>query len=112
MRASTKLHQLSTNLVGQSQPEPQEARVPGYDTYLSRCHSPCKSINRSPMFGCNGSCYAFVLVNSSKIVINFVVINFVVINFVVINFVVINFVVYTHRGTEHGGSRHYGSLTR
>jgi hypothetical protein len=41
----------------------------GYDTYLSRCHSPCKSINRSPMFGCNGSCYAFVLVNSSKIVI-------------------------------------------
>eukprot|EP01049_Picozoa_sp_SAG25_P011556 SAG25_NODE_1431_length_3038_cov_1.853692_1_plen_71_part_10 len=25
----------------------------GYDTYLSRCHSPCKSINRSPMFGCN-----------------------------------------------------------
>jgi hypothetical protein len=43
------------------------------------------------MLGCNGSCYAFVLVNSSKIVINFVVINFVV-----INFVVINFVVYTH----------------
>eukprot|EP01049_Picozoa_sp_SAG25_P011146 SAG25_NODE_1320_length_3292_cov_7.643909_2_plen_60_part_00 len=34
-----------------------------YDTYLSRCHSPCKSINRSPMFGCNGSCYVFVLVN-------------------------------------------------
>jgi hypothetical protein len=32
--------------------------------------------NRSPMFGCNGSCYVFVLVNechqqlSSKIVIN------------------------------------------
>jgi hypothetical protein len=29
----------------------------GYDTYLSRCHSPCKYINRSPMFGCNGSYY-------------------------------------------------------
>jgi hypothetical protein len=29
----------------------------GYDTYLSLCHSPCKSINISPMFGCNGSCY-------------------------------------------------------
>jgi hypothetical protein len=29
----------------------------GYDTYLSRCHSPCKSINRSPIFGCNGSYY-------------------------------------------------------
>eukprot|EP01047_Picozoa_sp_COSAG01_P029499 COSAG01_NODE_2025_length_8604_cov_16.296296_11_plen_112_part_00 len=38
---------------------------PGYDTYLSRCHSPCKSINRSPMFGCNGSCYVFVLVYMS-----------------------------------------------
>eukprot|EP01047_Picozoa_sp_COSAG01_P052258 COSAG01_NODE_5479_length_4233_cov_30.503145_1_plen_184_part_00 len=32
----------------------------GYDTYLSRCHSPCEYINRSPMFGCNGSCYVFV----------------------------------------------------
>jgi hypothetical protein len=39
--------------------------MPGYDTYLSRCHSPCKSINRSPMFGCNGSCYVFVLVYMS-----------------------------------------------
>jgi hypothetical protein len=56
----------------------------GYDTYLSRCHSPCNS-NRSPMFGCNGSCYVFVLVNechqnchhqklsSSKIVIKVVI---------------------------------------
>eukprot|EP01047_Picozoa_sp_COSAG01_P097207 COSAG01_NODE_27568_length_682_cov_1.077187_2_plen_50_part_01 len=25
-------------------------RGAGYDTYLSRCHSPYKSINRSPMF--------------------------------------------------------------
>ena len=32
------------------------------DTYLSRCHSPCKSINRSPMFGCNGSYHGNLLV--------------------------------------------------
>jgi hypothetical protein len=35
---------------------------PGYDTYLSRCHSPCKSINRSPMFGYNGSYHRNLLV--------------------------------------------------
>eukprot|EP01049_Picozoa_sp_SAG25_P012111 SAG25_NODE_1582_length_2729_cov_2.836184_4_plen_193_part_00 len=47
----------------------------GYDTYLSRCHSPRKSINRSPMFGCNGSCYVFVLVYMSYSVLFYLVLS-------------------------------------
>jgi hypothetical protein len=46
------------------------ARVSGYDTYLSRCHSPCKSINGYPTFGCNGLCYVFVLVKNCAICAN------------------------------------------
>jgi hypothetical protein len=48
-------------------------RRSGYDTYLSRCHSPCESINRSPMFGCNGSCYVFVLVYMSYSILFYLV---------------------------------------
>jgi hypothetical protein len=49
------------------------SKYSGYDTYLSRCHSPCESINRSPMFGCNGSCYVFVLVYMSYSILFYLV---------------------------------------